>query len=163
MPAGRFCSGGRVFAHFTACEYSTNLVKVLAHTAHTQKMYTSTTRRVGTATPLRRAQKSRARQLIASTRPPPSLKGGTGVRVFSRDAGSAAEVGGGQGGGLWSNVNAQSRLSVLARGVPSASSIAGAVALVPVVGGVWFVSVFALRQRLCEHHLQQVCGVWSAT
>ncbi|CAM9353073.1 unnamed protein product, partial [Laminaria digitata] len=46
--------------------------------------------------------------------------------------------------------------------VPSASSVAGAVALIPVVGGVWFVSVFALRQRLCEHHLQQVEGADSA-
>ena len=126
-------------------------------------MYTSTTRRVGAAASLRQTQKGRARRLIASTKAPPSLEGGTGVRVFSRDAGPAAEAGRGQGGGLWSNVKARSRLSVLARGVPSASSVAGAVALIPVVGGVWFVSVFALRQRLCEHHLQQVCGVWSVT
>lgn len=122
-------------------------------------MYTSaTTRRVGAATPLRRTQKSRVHRLIGSRKASPQLQGGTGVRVFSRETGSAAE-GGGQGGGLWSNVKARSRLSGLARGVPSASSVAGAVALIPVVGGVWFVSVFALRQRLCEHHLQQVCGM----
>lgn len=46
--------------------------------------------------------------------------------------------------------------------VPSASTVAGAVALVPVVGGAWLVTVYALRQQLCEHRLQQVympsCG-----
>lgn len=40
--------------------------------------------------------------------------------------------------------------------VPSASTVAGAIALVPVVGGAWLVTVYALRQQLCEHRLQQV-------
>lgn len=45
----------------------------------------------------------------------------------------------------------QTRLSM-----PSTSSIAGAVALVPVAGGVGFATVYAFRHRLCENKLQQV-------
>lgn len=44
--------------------------------------------------------------------------------------------------------------------VPSISAVAGAVALVPVVGGAWLVTEYVIRQRLCEHHLQQVCDVF---
>lgn len=40
--------------------------------------------------------------------------------------------------------------------MPSASSIAGAVAMVPVVGGMGFATVYAFRHRLCENTLQQV-------
>lgn len=40
--------------------------------------------------------------------------------------------------------------------MPSTSSIAGAVALVPVAGGVGFATVYAFRHRLCENRLQQV-------
>lgn len=55
--------------------------------------------------------------------------------------------------GVWRKTRLQ--LEKWAR-VPSASSVAGAVALVPIAGGAWLVTVYALRQRLCEHHLQQV-------
>lgn len=51
--------------------------------------------------------------------------------------------------------SASSKLKDWAK-VPSASTVAGAVALVPVVGGAWLVTVYALRQQLCEHRLQQV-------
>lgn len=54
---------------------------------------------------------------------------------------------------LWQT--ARKRLAAVPK-VPSPSSIAGALLLIPVAGGAWFVTVYALRQRLCEHRLQQV-------
>lgn len=125
-------------------------------------MYASNLRRAGTAT----RQQRRIRSLGSVGRAPPKesqqqrslSRGGGGARnasssstpPVSREGAQAAEE-------MWSS--AKSKLAGWK--VPSSSSIAGAFVLVPVMGGAWFVMVYALRQRLCEHHLQQVCVVRS--
>lgn len=110
-------------------------------------MYAPNLRRAGVAT--RPGHPRRVRPLGTGRAPPASRQRGNGAGITAgggtRDASTAAVQ---QAAAAESNV-AGWRL-------PSASSVAGAVALVPVVGGAWLVTVYALRQRLCEHHLQQV-------
>ncbi|CAN0145221.1 unnamed protein product, partial [Scytosiphon promiscuus] len=103
-------------------------------------MYASNLRRAGTAT--RPGHARRVRPLGPGRAPPAQQQRGTGgaTRGASNAAGdSAARTGSGE-----------SKLAGWAR------AGAGAVALVPVIGGAWLVTAYALRQRLCEHHLQQV-------
>lgn len=118
-------------------------------------MYASSLRRVGSATRPRGKNRSRLPRPICSNEAPlPLLRDKSGVRGLSSSANSAsAAPAGGGAEPAWQR--ARVLLAGFAR-VPSASSVAGAVALVPVVGGAWLVTVYALRQRLCEDHLQQV-------
>lgn len=104
-------------------------------------MYASSLRRAGTAT---RPRHSRRVRPLGSGRPRPlAQQKGHASTV------AAAEAGGGANGEAWTS--GRSKLAGW-----RAPSVAGAVALVPVIGGAWLVTVYALRQRLCEHHLQQV-------
>lgn len=111
-------------------------------------MYASSLRRAGTG-----ARPGHARRVrpMGSGRPRPlaQQKG-----YASSSAAAAAEAGGGANAEAW----ARGRSKLVEWRLPS---VAGAIALVPVVGGAWLVTVYALRQRLCEHHLQQVGGLES--
>ncbi|CAM9721570.1 unnamed protein product, partial [Ectocarpus sp. 8 AP-2014] len=116
-------------------------------------MYAPNLRRAGAAT--RPGHPRRVRPLGTGRAPPASRQRGNGAGVTAggtRDASTAAAV----------QQAAAAESNVAGWRLPSASSVAGAVALVPVVGGAWLVTVYALRQRLCEHHLQQVEGLDSA-
>ncbi|CAM9802110.1 unnamed protein product [Ectocarpus sp. 6 AP-2014] len=116
-------------------------------------MYAPNLRRAGAAT--RPGNPRRVRPLGTGRAPPASRQRGNGAGVTAggtRDASTAAAV----------QQAAAAESNIAGWRLPSASSVAGAVALVPVVGGAWLVTVYALRQRLCEHHLQQVEGLDSA-
>ncbi|CAM9779144.1 unnamed protein product, partial [Ectocarpus sp. 12 AP-2014] len=116
-------------------------------------MYAPNLRRAGAAT--RPGHRRRVRPLGTGRAPSASRQRGNGAGVpagGTRDASTAAAV----------QQAAAAESNVAGWRLPSASSVAGAVALVPVVGGLWLVTVYALRQRLCEHHLQQVEGLDSA-
>lgn len=113
-------------------------------------MYAPNLRRAGAAT--RPGHPRRVRPLGTGRAPSASQQRGNGAGTTAagggtRDASTAAAV---------QQQAAAAESNVARWRVPSASSVAGAVALVPVVGGAWLVTVYALRQRLCEHHLQQV-------
>lgn len=108
-------------------------------------MYASNLRRVGAATrPRGGARRSRVPRPLC-----PTTSSSQYGRGLSRDA--TTDAGGERL--LWSQ--ARERMKRWAR-MPSASSVAGTVALVPVIGGAWLLATYSLRQRLCEHHLQQV-------
>lgn len=111
-------------------------------------MYAPNLRRAGAVT--RPGHPRRVRPLGTGRAPPASQQRGNG-------AGNTAAAGGTRDASTAAVQQAAAAESNVAGwGLPSASSVAGAVALVPVVGGAWLVTVYALRQRLCEHHLQQV-------
>lgn len=120
-------------------------------------MYISNLRRVRSSATRPRRYYRLTRKIYSSS------SGAVIVRGFSKNATNAGRTAAAEAvdqGASW-NLNRWSNVIKRLRqkgktAVPSASSVAGAVALVPVAGGLWLVTVYAMRQRLCEHHLQKV-------
>lgn len=153
-------------------------VRVLCCTAHThralrcftQTMYASRLRRVGLTTTTQQHHQHVGTKPRCAPRPVGSSSGSGGapsLRCHSNYSSSGAssrakqvaDVAVEKGEAVLRTARqhleavktGQTRLSM-----PSTSSIAGAVALVPVAGGVGFATVYAFRHRLCENKLQQV-------
>ena len=117
-------------------------------------MYSASLRRAGAVSRLRAIRRLRVVRPLHHRAPERATqRRTTGVRGFCDQPKSATTAAAEGAEAAWRS--ARSKFERWAR-VPSASSVAGAVALVPVVGGAWLVTVYALRQQLCEHRLQQV-------